>query len=483
MRIAFCVILLSLVSFAKAQISFPKTPTKFLTEFKAHVLKTASDTQKVQFANFETVWASERITPFHKKTTMKAIQSLSDRKVGASSMLQAANVLSLAVDNNASSTQLDTLVQIFEYSFEKNQPKEIQFLLTTLENYIGKKILYKDAVHTIYVENGNLDFSLLAVASNDDYSGGYDDWGTDAGFDNMDKQNTENQEEPNWDEVNWDEVDANNSASETPKTYEISAEPMPYLDGPLLKLNNVNIKIVTALDTVVIQNTSGKLSLTNGEFVGNGAKFDWSLVGKPEVYATFKDYHFSIKKPELKVEDVTLTYPEKVDGEVKGIFDYNYQRRKIGTKSSYPRFMSYQNNVTIKGLGENIEYYGGLGLNGDKIFSSCVENEPSVLKVKKDGELKFKAIAPYFELNDTVFQANPTRVVIYFADNDSITHPGVQLKYVSSTEDFFARKDKTKYKDAPFTNSYHRLERLHYDHANHGWKTRCACLFHLRLPF
>ena len=65
MRISFCIVLLSLSSWLGAQVQFPKTPTKFMAEFKTHVLKTATDTQKVQLQNFENIWMGESLTPFN----------------------------------------------------------------------------------------------------------------------------------------------------------------------------------------------------------------------------------------------------------------------------------------------------------------------------------------------------------------------------------------------------------------------------------
>jgi DNA-binding transcriptional regulator YhcF (GntR family) len=460
MRRIFVGLLLLSVGMLTAQANFPKTPTKFLEAYRLHVLKTASDTQKVQLQNFEGLWTGEQLTPFHKKTTMRSIQHLYDRKQTAGTMLQATQVLVLAKNKGATEAQLDTLVQIFDKTFEKEDPKKISFLLKTLSLYIQNGILYKDPIVTVYAEGGGLDFSLLA-SDKTSYDGGYNDSNTKKAFDSFDEWDTTEEPASTTEEINWDDFDSKEPTSTettTPGVYQVSTEPMPYLDGGLLKFNNINLKIVTALDTIIIQQTSGKISLLNGEFVGKGGTTDWSLVGKPEVKASLKDYHFSVTKPELLAEDVSLSYTEKVDETINGIYEYKYQRRKAEMASSFPRFMSYQNNITIKNMGQGVDYKGGFALSGAKIYSSCVAHDPSMITVSDSGKVKFKAIAPYYELNDSIFESKLSKIIIYLAEKDSITHPGVQLKYNTSTKDFFVRKDKTKFKEANFINSYHGIE-------------------------
>lgn len=459
MRLSLCILLFGLFSGANAQVQFPKTPTKFMVEYKAHISKTASYHDLNALQNFINLWESDTLTPFHKKTTMQSIQILSDKRQSASTLLQVGEVLTLASKRKATEKQLDTLVQIFKHSFENNTPKEYQFLLNTLESYLTSNILFKDNVVTVTVEGDSWDLSLVGGIV-DEYDGGYS-FGTsdkkENDFDNFDSWDYDASEvEVDWDNV-YEKADASFDAN-VEEEFTIFAEEMPSLDGGLLKLNNVNLIIQTTLDTIVLKQTSGTLSLTNGEFVGTGGKFDWTSVGLSEdVYAEFKDYHFSVKKPELLAEDVLMYNPEKVDGEISGIFEYQNARRKAGTISSYPRFMSYQNKIEIKGFDENIEYLGGFAMNGAKVFSSCVQKTPSTIKVKNEGELKFKVMAPYFELSDSILTGQPSKITLYFAEGDSITHPGVMFKYNNTTKELLTRKDNTKLKNAQYANSYHEI--------------------------
>lgn len=465
------VLLLGLSSFLVAQTpKFSKNPVKFIDEYQTAISKTANDLQKQQLSEFVTLWNGSTLSKPQKIGLMKTMMNLADkRQRPVPTMLQVGNVLNLALSKkSASAQQLDSLTQALEYVSLEGDPKQIDFFLTTTENYFAENLLFKTKFHAIYATSNAFNFTVIKDAFAD---GG--------GFDFVEIAEAPTEEEPiDLDSFeDWDTQEDNGTwgdtwESETPAleptetTDQYSDEfvdalydaPEVTLSGPALSLTNSDLLIVSGQDSVRVQNTTGNLSLLDGTFVGQGGSFDWTSAGlEPEVKATFDAYSFNVRKAELSAQDVKMVYPSKVDGEMSGIFQYKTTRRKSGTLPSYPRFMSYKNDIVIKDFGANIKYQGGFALNGNKVFSSCVSGAPSTLTVSDSGVVKFKAQAKYFELGDSTLNSNPSRVILYFGE-DSITHPGVRMTYQDNLKKLVVRKDVTVFKEASFANSFHVLE-------------------------
>lgn len=473
MKLFISVLLLGMSSFLVAQSpKFSKNPVKFIDEYQTAITKTANDTQKQQLAEFVTLWNGPTLTKPQKISIMKTMMNLSDRRQRAiPTLLQVGNVVSLAISKkSAFGVQLDSLTQALEYVSLEGEPKQIDYFLTTTENYLSENLLFKSKFHAIYATSNDFNFTVIKNAYAD--GGAFDfeaepktpEKEEEVDLDHFDDWDNE-EDNGTWGDTWEDETEAPvEEAIETEDQYSDEFVDALYgakevtLLGPALSLANTDLLIVSGYDSVFIKNTAGNLSLLDGTFVGEGGSFDWTSVGlEPAIKATFGTYSFNVGKAELSAEDVKLTYPSKVDGEMSGIFQYKSTKRNSGTPSTYPRFMSYKNDIVIKDFDENIDYKGGFALNGKKVFSSCVSGAPSTITVSDSGAVKFKAQAKYFELGDSVLYSKPSRVILFFGE-DSITHPGVRMTYQNKTKELVVRKDVTVFKEASFSNSYHVLD-------------------------
>ena len=61
-----------------------------------------------------------------------------------------------------------------------------------------------------------------------------------------------------------------------------------------------------------------------------------------EVKVKFKKYTFFINSSKIEAETVSLTYPQKFDGEVEGIFEYQVETVKNVDDKSYPEIYVLQ---------------------------------------------------------------------------------------------------------------------------------------------
>jgi len=230
----------------------------------------------------------------------------------------------------------------------------------------------------------------------------------------------------------------------------------PTLSGPVMKLEGVTFVFSTKYDSAALRNTRGTLSLRDGTFVGERGTFGWDPAGLSgdSVYFEFKEYNFNVDKPNIKAEAGRLRYAGRVNKKVDGIFEFKSVRHKDKETAEYPRFMSFQADVAVEGLGgEGMHYNGGLALNGKRMFSSSVSGDYARLEVFHKEERKFVARSRQFEFKDSIITAKRAMVQLY-QDNDSIFHPAVHLRYDYGKKHLSLDRELGQLRDAPYTSTY-----------------------------
>ena len=232
----------------------------------------------------------------------------------------------------------------------------------------------------------------------------------------------------------------------------------PAVHGPVIELKEADLVVRTTGDSIVIHKVSGAVAPVGSRFVGSGGQVAWTIGGNP-VTADLAGFDFDLSKPEFTAQPVTLTYPARLEAPVKGALSYKSVRRKPGaTESSYPRFISLTNDVKLKDVGPGITYVGGLSLAGSTMLSAALDGSLSHLTVRQDDKLRFRSASRNFVLGDSVITAAGAAVALYGSTGDSITHPGVELKYLKNKEQLKLLYEKGLYKNAFYSDSYHQVD-------------------------
>ena len=252
--------------------------------------------------------------------------------------------------------------------------------------------------------------------------------------------------------------DFDQPAAFTPSALPYDAYMPPPVRGPVLKVENADMFMATGGDSVFIKKVSGAAVFNSHRFVATGGQFTWSIRANL-VTADLGPFDFDMTKPEFTAEPVTLTYPYLLEAPVKGALSYKSVRRKPGqADTGYPRFISLTNDARIKNLGQNIQYRGGLSMAGFKVLSAALDGSLSNLTVSLDGTPKFRASSRAYVLGDSVITASRASITIYEGAKDSITHPGVTLKYLKNQQQLKLAREEGLYKTTPYSDSYHQLE-------------------------
>lgn len=352
---------------------------------------------------------------------------------------------------------------------EKTDPATFsKFLGVTgkvIENYsTAKTLTYLTAASTFFQHHAlHYEKSFRLMAGEDEYSFEYREAAPLVSLDDTTQYESQplpdgaSTEETPYQEDTYSSSDSIVEEALPPLWMTPAIQPDPM--GPVIKFSKITMTFVTPYDSVSLKQSKGMYSLTEQIFVGEGGTFDWSSAGlhSDSVYCTMTGYNFNVSKAELKADLVKLNYVGKTPGTIPGTFEFKSQPRKDSVASSFPRFKSYQSDLSINGLSdENVKYRGGFSLTGPRISSSSAMGEEARIEVFNKGSKKFQAMSADFVFTENSISANKARINI-LQGNDSIVHSLVRMKYSfdqDSTQKLLVMKDKGDMRNSPYASSY-----------------------------
>jgi len=461
----FFVALLLTGSQAYAQVKFSSDPAVFPSDI-TKLLSTTQNEASLLFAQqFPTTWAT--FSPAEQKQIIELSQKLQKSKKLKTypDFSNFFGILSLIKSKGLASHELDTFQIITARIIDGPDAKSIGNFFSGVKVVVEKQMLFESKFNNLYFTGGTYSFAIVEDAVVEETSTEQQNW--DA---SQEEQPKEEDVFSDWDNTNseeaWSTTYEDPAAVVPPVVeeeevldYSIGYEvaPQPPVKGAVVLLENVTITLVTPYDSILIKNVTGALTLPEFRFIATkGGTIDWSSAGEPNAYCELSKYNFLVKAYKFECDDAKLHYAERTDSIVGGIFKMSSLKYKDPTDKDYPRFMSYKSNIPVKGLGENIRYFGGLSLSGRKIYSSSVDEGFSKIEVLKGGETKIRAVSNRFQLGDSLITSDYTSLSLYQGE-DSIYHPGANFKYNKNTSKL--RITKTGgYRLAPFMDSYHKLD-------------------------
>ena len=484
--IRFCIILIATI-FGSANLfaqnlKLSDDPNQFILD--ANTMMVNSKNPKAMKAGSELQAAWGAIGEKQKKMIISISQQMIKKKCKTNVHFTPffATIGNAVTRKSIPASKLDTLLFVTNTLLEGTKPKKFISFLETTKIFMESDLLYKSNFNRLRVVGGSYSFGFAK--------------GTEEG---------EEEEEPAVSEVPEEEVPApeipalpgDSSQPQTPvvveepkkevkkddffRDWDAPAEEVykdwgtptdsagnaleqsyqpaeqPKIVGGYIRLAGVDLQMVSKFDSTVIVGTKGTMMYSNKMFVGDGGKFDWSVAGMPETYIELKRYNFNVISPKFAAEDVKMYSPNYIDKPIGGVFEFKSTKHNKKNKAQYPRFMSFNSDVEIKTIGQNIKYRGGFSLNGSNIYSSSLDENPALIEVFEDDKLKFKALAKLFILGDSVITSDLVSIAIYQKD-DSITHQGVSFHYDKPTHLLKLIKDKYGYRHTPYIDSYHGLE-------------------------
>ncbi len=344
-----------------------------------------------------------------------------------------------------SSSQVDAILSVAERFFSAKNSGEIYSFVNSLHSLLTYKALYFSKMHRLYVDGS---FEIVYADSL------------------LRKQHA-------WFQ-GWQEVQPEPDSLGNIKPY-----PHPLVAGAVVLFPKTNLYFVSPYDSVSINQTKLAFLFENNYIVGDGGRFSWEnlynrgnvdsvalgSIARVQIYADFSRYSHQVSDLHFEADNVTLTYPAKLKIPELGRFEFFSEQRKKNQPLRFPRFVSYDDKADLINIGENMEYIGGMKLEGFSLYGYSPTNRPVCrLLVYKDGQVKFHANSKQFYLGEDRIYSKNASFGYYVSGNDSLTHNNIALSYnkVKIAGDttpvgvFKLYKDKTN-DDIPFIDEYHKI--------------------------
>lgn len=238
---------------------------------------------------------------------------------------------------------------------------------------------------------------------------------------------------------------------------------------PKITFDTLDLICYAKRDSMKILGTKGAYYPTEKTWVGKGGVVNWMRAGllEEEVYAELSSYRILCSKSEYTADSVQFHNSFYLDLPLKGKLTDKLLANMTANKTPYPRFDSYDKRIRIENISPGVNFDGGFAMVGAKFLGKGDENQKAIIEFIRDDTLFLKAYSESFSIRTDKILSTQAGVSIYL-DKDSITHPGLNFKYL------FDKKLVTLYKEnsgiaiTPYRNSYHNLE-MDFEVLN--WKT------------
>jgi len=212
-------------------------------------------------------------------------------------------------------------------------------------------------------------------------------------------------------------------------------------------------------DSLNIYETRGLYFPLTSRWIGMDGKVNWKRAGidPSEVYATIERYEIQMKFSKFTADSVIFFHNKYFSSPLLGRYSDKVLADVTEDKASYPRFYSYGKMIGISNLFRNIDYLGGFAMAGARVIGSGDRERDARLFFKKDGRNFAVIRSKSFIIRPDRINSGLASISIYH-ENDSIYHPGLQMKYMDEKQELSLTKDERVATVSPWFDSWHKVE-------------------------
>ncbi|MBP6183658.1 MAG: hypothetical protein KA479_01880 [Saprospiraceae bacterium] len=230
--------------------------------------------------------------------------------------------------------------------------------------------------------------------------------------------------------------------------------------GLVLIFDPVELMAQRKLDSIVIQNTTGRYYPALSTWQGQGGLINWSRFDNTEIKANLKAYSIDFTQSIYTADNVELTYPLLFgDRQIQGQLTDKLVVRNQAVEGSYPKFESYEKIIEIANIGGGVKYKGGFRLEGTSIYGFAgEENQALITLTRPDGRLQFKATSDLFTIKrEEQVTGSRVETTIYFGD-DSLFHQSVDFRFEIDKRIMRLNRSNRASDKAPYYSSMHKFD-------------------------
>ncbi len=226
----------------------------------------------------------------------------------------------------------------------------------------------------------------------------------------------------------------------------------------IVQFDQADIYCIAQRDSSYIYNTSGVYHPFEKIWTGNKGKVTWTRAGKnaTEEFATFDSYTIDTQKSSFQIDTVNYYNKELFTDKIKGSLSEKMNSVKNPSLAIYPRFESFEKEIEIKNLFENLNYKGGIAIHGAKFLGKGSPELPSIIELSRHDTLFLIARSEHFSFHNDRVAGKDTEIEILI-DTCQIYHPGLFFQYFPDKKEVNLIREGEGIALSPYFDTYHNL--------------------------
>jgi len=226
-----------------------------------------------------------------------------------------------------------------------------------------------------------------------------------------------------------------------------------------LKAQNVVLTAFSQKDSTEIYKVTGKYYPETTTFWGETGTvyFDKAGYSRDEVFAEINKYSISLLRAAYTIDSAKLTHKTFFSQPEYGILTDQASSSGAPERILYPQFETYTKSFSIKNIFKDVNYEGGLKLEGSTVKGTGDAITPARIKIFRNDTLYIKVATNNCLLTKTGINSQEVSATL-FLGKDSIFHSSIGFSYNSENRllNFFRTNNPVS--KSPWFNSFHGFD-------------------------
>ncbi|MGQ9621680.1 MAG: hypothetical protein ACUVTX_11990, partial [Bacteroidales bacterium] len=230
-----------------------------------------------------------------------------------------------------------------------------------------------------------------------------------------------------------------------------------------LNTQNVTLIVYSQRDSTEIYNSSGKYYPETTMFRGLNGTVYFEKAGYPrdEVFAEIKNYSVNFSRAAYTIDSAKLTYKKFFNQPEYGRLTDQAVSSIGGDRMIYPQFETYTKSFLIKNIFKDVNYEGGLKLEGATIKGTGDIFTPAKVNIFRNDTLYMKAASNSYIITKTGVNTQEASATLYL-DKDSIFHSSIGFSYNADNRQVNLFRTNNPVSKSPWYSSFHGLD-MYFD--------------------
>jgi hypothetical protein len=226
-----------------------------------------------------------------------------------------------------------------------------------------------------------------------------------------------------------------------------------------IAVNQTNLVCHVRKDSIDISGTNGEYFPVTLKWKGKAGLVTWERAGfkKEDVYANLSEYEINMTRAEYTARDAVFVNKFYFDAPLQGVLFDRVKLNKTPADADYPEFNSYQKDFKIKELYKEIDFEGGLSMQGAKLVGTGNREKQARIFIYRKDTLVLIASSNYFAFKADRINSTSAGILIKLKE-DSIFHHGLALSYLLPTRELTLFRTDNFTSQSPYFNSYHNID-------------------------